>query len=60
MVNDILSATPEARHEQSAGHSPSEAGETDDAGDQVDAAPKDIPITPDFFTSTPKRSRFRR
>ncbi len=60
MVNDILSATPEARQNSIAAQSPTEAGEHDSVDDQGETVPKEIPITPDFFTASPKRSRFRR
>jgi hypothetical protein len=57
MVNEVLDASPEDARAQNPGDDTST--QTDGGEESLTPAP-DAPITPDFFTASPKRSRFRR
>jgi hypothetical protein len=57
MVNEVLDASPEGAKAQPSGEE--DSAETD-AGEESGTPAPDAPITPDFFTASPKRSRFRR
>jgi hypothetical protein len=59
LVNDILSASPENAMDRGPQSQPPDGGPPDP--EVVPGAPTELPITPDFFTSSPrKRSRLHR
>ena len=57
MVNDILAATPKGNEE---GGEEADVATAEATGEESAESKADLPITPDFFTARPKKSRFRR